>query len=313
MVLSSPGLPNKPILIAGASGLIGQALVRRLGDAEIVGWRRSDGDLREMEAARRMLAKAPFGVVFLLSATQGGVADNVARPVAFLEDNALIAINVLRACAEAGVKRVVYAGSTAVYPASAPQPYREEQIGAGSLDATHASYALAKLVGIRLCDAYSASDEHCFTPAILTNIYGRGGSFDPTQATVVAAMARKAVEARRTGERAMSVWGTGNATRDLLYADDAADALIRIAAQTDLEGAINVSSGVEVSIRDIAEAAAKAAGFEGQLAFDTSKPEGVARRVSDASRLGALGFRPRISLAEGMAAMVADFEQRFPD
>jgi GDP-L-fucose synthase len=305
---------TRAVLVAGAAGLIGGTLMRALQPlaARVSGWSTADGDLREPEAARRMIDAAKPDVVFLMAARQGGVAENLAHPVAFLEDNVLIGVNVIRAAAGFGVARLVHAGTTAVYSPQASMPYQEADAGVGPLDPTHASYALAKLVATRLCDAYSLAEGRAFTSALLTNVYGPGGSFAADRATVAAGLVARAIEAKRKGLDELVIWGSGRALRDLMHVDDAAGALIRIAERADAPTPVNVCSGREASVREIAIAAAAAAGFTGRLKFDASRPEGVLRRVADPARLFALGFQPRVALKEGLASLVADYLARFP-
>jgi GDP-L-fucose synthase len=305
---------GRTVLVAGASGLIGRALMRALQPlaARVSGWSTADGDLREPEAARRMIDAVKPDVLFLIAGRQGGVAYNLAHPVAFLEDNALIGVNVIRAAARGGVSRLVHAGTTAVYSPQAVMPYREADAGAGPFDPTHESYALAKLVATRLCSAYSQADGRAFTSALLTNVYGPGGSFATDRSTVAAGLVSRAVEAKRNGLDELVIWGSGRALRDLMHVDDVTRALICIAEHADAPTPLNVCSGLESSIREIALTAVAAAGFKGRLSFDASRPEGVLRRVADPVRLFALGFRPRVDLKTGLGSLVADYLARFP-
>ncbi|MGD9982087.1 MAG: NAD-dependent epimerase/dehydratase family protein [Hyphomonadaceae bacterium] len=303
-------LAKSRVMIAGAGGAVGSALMRLLhGQTRTLrGWRQADGDLREETAARAALIEQKYDVVFLLAATQGGIADNIARPRAFLEDNARIAFNVIGAAAECDVSRLVFAGSTVLYSPDAPQPYREQDLAKGALDATHEGYALAKLLGMRLCAYYASERGLHYTTAVLGNVIGPGCTFEPPRAGVAASLIKRAVDARRAGASALSVWGTGRATRDLLPAADAAAALALIAERQASPAPINVASGVDRPMVDIAKAAAAAAGFEGAIAFDASKPEGALSRSVDIAQLRALGFSPQVQLADAFAELAAIYE-----
>lgn len=301
---------DRSVLVAGSGGLIGAALMRALDGrcARLAGWRRSDGDLREAEAAAAMFARGPFDVVFVMAATQGGVADHHARPVAFAGDNARIALNVIDGAARAGVPRLVYAASGALYPDSAAEPYGEEALASGPIDPAHRPYAAAKLLGVRLCEAYAAERGLAYAPAIVNNTYGPGGTFDPARSTLVHGMIARAEATRAAGGDTLSVWGTGRARRDVLYTDDAAAALLLI-AETGAAEPVNVASGVNRPVGEIAGSVARAVGLA-RVAFDASKPEGALSRAVDVSRLAALGFAPRVTLEEGLARTLAAFRGR---
>lgn len=296
---------NKSVLIAGGGGLVGGALVRALSGrcARLQAWRREDGDLREPQAARAMLALGPFDVVFVLAATQGGLADHLARPLAYVRDNAAIALNCIGAAADAGIARLVFAASSALYPDDAEGPFSESQLAIGRIDSAHRPYASAKLLGVRLCEAAASELGLCYVPAILGNIYGPGGRFDPQRATFVHALIARALAARRAGEFLLDVWGSGRARRDVLHVEDAAAALMAIAQAGDPHP-INVASGLNPSVADIAALIAGLAGLEG-VRFDASKPEGALSRAMDISRLRALGFAPKVALEDGIARTFA--------
>jgi GDP-L-fucose synthase len=219
-------LAEARVLVAGAGGVVGAALMRRLNGAVrfLRGWRTKDGDLREESVAQAALAEHDYDVVFLLAATQGGIADNIARRRAFLEDNARITLNVVRAAADRGVPRLIFAGSAILYAPDAAQPYQEAQVGQAEFDQTHQGYALAKLMGLRLCSHYTAERKLAYTTAVLGSVFGPGCSFDPARANVAPSLIKRAIDARRANAPTLSVWGTGNATRDLLAADDPAEA-----------------------------------------------------------------------------------------
>ncbi len=292
---------SKTVLVAGAGGLIGAALMRLLDGRtrHLKGWRRRNGDLRNPGIAREAISGGAYDVIFLMAATQGGIIDHLARPVAYLRDNAEIGLSVIGAAGEAGVPHLVYAASGALYPADAGEALSEDRIASGPIDPAHRPYAAAKLMGVRLCEAYAAERGFAYAPAIINNTYGPGGSFDPSRSTLIHGMIARAEQARAAGGRRLVVWGTGKAHRDVLYGDDAARALILV-AQSAKAAPVNVASGVNRSVREIAEVIAAAAGLDG-LEFDPTKPEGALSRPVEISRLSALGFAPSVTLADGIA------------
>lgn len=289
------------VLVAGSGGLIGAALLRALEGrcGALVGWRMRDGDLRDRRASEAMFDRGPFDLVFLMAATQGGIADHKARPAAYASDNARIALNVIDEAARRGAPRLVYAASGALYPDGATRPLTEDMIASGPIEASHRPYAAAKLLGVRLCEAHAAERGHAYASAIINNTYGPGGTFDPQRSTLIHGMITRAVESRRAGGRRLSVWGTGRAKRDVLYVDDAATALLHVAA-ANTSGAFNIASGVNRPVGDIAAVIARAAGLDG-VDFDPSRPEGALSRAIDISRIASLGFTPRIDLETGVA------------
>jgi GDP-L-fucose synthase len=301
---------EKSVLVAGAGGLIGAALMRALEGrcARLVGWRRADGDLTDAGEARRAIAAGPYDVVFLMAATQGGVADHLARPLAYVRENAALALNVIGACADSGVRQLVYAASTALYPDQAAGVLTEDLLASGPIEASHQPYAAAKLLGLRLCQACTAERGLCYTPAILTNVYGPGGSFDPQRSTLIHALIARAVAAHAAGEDTLRVWGSGRAVRDVLFGDDAAQALLRVAASQDPRP-ITIASGENHTVAAIAGLVAAAIGLEG-IAFDPAQPEGALGRTLDVSRLRALGFAPLVSLADGIHRTLAAYRNR---
>jgi GDP-L-fucose synthase len=254
------------------------------------------------------LCERRYDEVYLIAATQGGVADNAARPLAYLEDNLRIAASVIRAAADAGVPRLIFAASVLLYGDAAVPPFKEEDLCKGAYPSEQSGYAFAKEAGVRLCEAYARERGLRYSAAILTNMFGAGSTFDPMRATLAPSLIRRAVEARLSGASELVVWGTGRASRDILPATVAADALIHVARTQKDTRPINVAAGHEYTVREIAAAAARAARFNGAIVFDPSKPEGVLSRPVDISRLRALGFEPKFDLNEEMLALAQRYE-----
>ena len=298
------------IFVAGAGTFLGDALLgalhtrgfeRLVGDAD-------EPDLRDAASVDAFFAHEAPRYVFLAAGRSGGIAANQHEPADLMLDNLLVQTHVLRAAHRTGVRKLVYLASACIYPRECEQPMRPEQIGSGPLEPTSEAYAMAKLGGLVLCRAYARQHGARFVSAIPANPFGPGDDFDPERAHVVGALVRRMVEARRRRDPEVVVWGSGRARRDFLYADDLADACILLMERYEGEAPINVSAGVDLSIGELAERIKKAAGFEGRLVFDPSRPDGAPRKLLDAGSLRALGFRPRTSLDEALAATVRGFE-----
>ncbi len=307
--------PIETAWVASGSGGLGSSLSRALHDrgVKVFAPSRRELDLCDLARVAAYVSDIRPDVVFLTAAATGGVQANLATPLPFLEDNIQIQIAVMRGAAAAGCRRLVFAGSTAVYSDSAPQPYREEDAARG-VDASseHALYGLAKYVGMQQCAAYSRTRGCRYVTALLTNLYGANGRIDPTRSNVLTGVMRRAIEARRVGAEDLVVWGDGEQRRDFLHYDDAAEAMILIAERSDAVDAINVGSGSSVSIRDAAKLIRGVVGFQGTLLFDETKPVGVLSRDLNVSRLASLGFAPRTSLKAGLATLRDDLERRIP-
>ena len=268
---------------------------------------REDADLtRQEEVERWMNANRPQ-VVFLAAAKVGGIQANNSYPAQFLYENLMIEANIIHAAFKAGVEKLVFLGSTCIYPKLAPQPIPEEALLTGPLEPTNEWYAIAKIAGIKLCQAYRKQYGCDFIAAQPTNLYGPGDNYDLETSHVLPALLRKAHEAKVSGAKALTVWGSGNPLREFLHVDDLADAVVFLAKHYSGEGHINVGSGEEVSIRELAETICKVVGFDGALEFDASKPDGTPRKLSDVSKLKSLGWNIAQGLEDGLQDTYARF------
>jgi len=291
------------VFVAGHRGLVGSALVRRLERerlAEIVTRSRSELDLRDAPAVDRFFASAKPDYVFLAAARVGGIHANNTQPADFIRDNLQIQTNVIDAAYRFGVKKLVFLGSSCIYPKFAPQPMKEEYLLTGSLEPTNEWYAIAKIAGLKMCQAYRRQYGFNAISVMPTNLYGPGDNFDLRTSHVLPALIRKCHEARERGDREVVVWGTGAPRREFLHVDDLADALVFLIRRYDDELPINVGWGEDISIGELAHLIAGITGFRGNIRFDTSMPDGTPRKLLDISRLAALGWRPQISLSTGV-------------
>jgi GDP-L-fucose synthase len=296
-------LSGKRIWVAGHRGMVGAALVRRLradGHDVITAGRDAVDLVRQAEVERWFAANRP-DVVIVAAARVGGIAANAARPVDFLHDNLMIEANIMRAAADAGVAKLMFLGSSCIYPRMAPQPMAESALLTGPLEDTNQWYAVAKIAGIKLAQAYRQQLGLDFISAMPTNLYGPGDNYDLESSHVIPALLRKAIEARDSGAATMTVWGSGTPLREFMHVDDLADALVFLLQNYSEFEHINVGTGQEVTIAEVARTIADTVGFTGSLAFDTSRPDGTPRKLMDSSRLLALGWAPRIGLREGLA------------
>jgi GDP-L-fucose synthase len=291
------------VYVAGHGGLVGSAITRRLGDAgfsRILGATRDQLDLRDQAAVSYWFRANRPDYVFLVAGTVGGIMANSTRPAEFIYDNLMIHATVVEASRLHGVKRLLYLGSSCVYPRECPQPIQERYLLSGPLEPTNEPYAIAKISGIRLCQAYRRQYGSDFISAMPTNLYGPGDNFDPTGSHVVPALMRKFHEARVSGAGTVLVWGSGTPMRELLHVDDLSDACCFLMEHYDGDEHINVGTGEDLSIRELAECIRDIVAPGVTIAFDTSKPDGAPRKVLDVSRLHTLGWRHRISLREGL-------------
>jgi GDP-L-fucose synthase len=305
-------LAGKRIWVAGHRGMVGSALVRRLEreGGEIVTVDRQKVDLRREEQVRAWMAEAKPQAVFLAAAKVGGILANDTRPAEFLYDNIAMEANVIDAAYRTGVEKVLFLGSSCIYPKFAPQPIVEEALLTGPLEPTNESYAIAKIAGIKLAEAYRRQYGCDFISAMPTNLYGPGDNFDLASSHVLPALIRKAHEAKLAGAPEMVVWGTGTARREFLHVDDCADALVLLMKAYSADRHINVGSGGDVTILELAQKVIAAVGYSGRLVHDLSKPDGTPRKLMSADRLRALGWTPSIGLDEGIASTYRWFLDR---
>ena len=296
-------LAGKRVWVAGHAGMVGQALVRRLASekCEILTASHSELDLCDQAATRAWLARMRPDAVFVAAAKVGGILANDSWPADFLFDNLTIAANVIDGARRVGAGKLLFLGSSCIYPREARQPLSEEALLTGPLEPTNQWYAIAKIAGIKLCQAYRRQYGCDFISAMPTNLYGPGDNFDLASGHVIPALIHKADDARRRSESHLEVWGTGTPRREFLYVDDCADACVHLMQHYSGESHINVGCGTDVTISELARLVCAAVGFEGELIFDTSKPDGTPRKLLDVSRLFALGWKPRVSLEEGLA------------
>jgi GDP-L-fucose synthase len=293
----------RSVYVAGHKGLVGSALVRHLqknGYRNILVRTRQELDLRQSDDVRHFFSQAKPEAVVIAAAKVGGIKANSDYPVEFLLENLQIQNNLIAASFEFGVKKLLFLGSSCVYPKLAAQPIREESLLAGPLEPTNEPYAIAKIAGIKLCQAYAQQYGMNFICAMPTNIYGPGDNFDLEKSHVLAALIRKVHEAKLRNQREVTIWGTGTPRREFLHADDLADALLFLLENYDSSEIINVGCGEDQTIRELVEIVARVIGFKIDLVFDTTKPDGTPRKLLDTSRLQAMGWKSRISLNDGI-------------
>ena len=297
--------PNRRIWVAGHRGMVGSAILRRLAreDVEVLTVGRDELDLREQGAVHSWVAKAKPDVIILAAAKVGGILANDSYPADFLYENLIIEANIMHAAHEAGVQRLVFLGSSCIYPKFAPQPIKEEALLTGALEPTNEWYAIAKIAGIKLCQAYRKQFGRRYISVMPCNLYGQNDNFDLATSHVLPALIRKFHEAKESGAREVVVWGTGTPLREFLYVDDLADAVVFLTDHYDGDEPINCGAGSDVTIRQLAETIGRVVGFEGTLVFDAGKPDGTPRKLMDSSRLAALGWRPKTNLEDGIAAV----------
>lgn len=293
--------------VAGHRGLVGSAILRKLaalGFTNVLTRDRRELDLTDRDSVRRFLAAHRPEFVFLCAARVGGIAANIAEPVPFLLDNLAIQNNVLEACAAFGVTKTMFLGSSCVYPRQAPQPIRESSFMTGPLEPTNESYAVAKIAGIRLAAALHAQYGLRIVCPMPCNVYGPNDHFEFERSHVVSALVRRFVEAADAGAAEVVLWGTGSARREFMHADDLADACLFLMERHDSPELINVGTGVDQTIRELAELIAAAVGYRGRMSWDASRPDGMPRKLLDVSRINALGWRSRIDLASGLPGVI---------
>ena len=302
------------IYVAGHNGLVGTALLRRLrkaGFTNLVTVARDQLDLRDQAAVDRWFAAHRPEYVFLVAGTVGGILANSTRPAEFIYDNMMIHATVVHAAHCHGVKRLLYLGSSCIYPREAPQPIRERDLLTGPLEPTNEPYAVAKIAGIKLCQAYRKQYGCDFISAMPTNLYGPNDNFDLESSHVLPALIRRFHEAEAEGRKQVTVWGTGSPKREFLHVDDLADACLFLMRRYDEEEHVNVGTGVDLTIRELAETVREIVAPGVELVFDTNKPDGAPRKLLDVSRLHQLGWRHTIDLREGIEQTYAWFESNY--
>lgn len=295
-------LAGKRVWVAGHRGMVGRALMARLAreDCELVTVERGTLDLRrQTETEAWLMATRPQAVV-LAAARVGGILANETRPAEFLYDNLAIESNVIHGAWRAGVEKLLFLGSSCIYPKLAAQPIAEEALLTGPLEPTNEAYAVAKITGLKLCQAYRAQYGADFVSAQPTNLYGPGDSFDLESSHVIPALIAKAHAAKLAGASHLTVWGSGAPRREFLYVEDLADGLVHLLTRYSGPLPINLGSGTEVTIRELAGAVARTVGFAGELAFDGAKPDGTPRKLLDVARMQALGWRAETDLEAGL-------------
>ena len=300
------------IYVAGHRGLVGSAICRQLrqqGYQELLLRTRNELDLTDAAAVNQFFDRERPAYVFLAAAKVGGILANDLYPADFIRDNLIIQTNVIDACYRFGVDRLLFLGSSCIYPKLCPQPIKEEYLLTGPLEPTNRPYALAKIAGIEMCWSYNRQYKTRYLGAMPSNLYGPGDNFDPQKSHVLPALIRKVSQAKAQGQKQITVWGTGTPRRELLFSEDLANACVFLMNLDDtiysqlLEGVplINIGTGKDVTIRELAEHVCAALGFDGELVFDTTKPDGTPQKLLDVTRIHQLGWQPRTTLVEGIS------------
>lgn len=309
------GLRGKRVWVAGHRGTVGSALLRRLAEEDciLLTVERKDLDLTRQTHVEEWIKETRPQAVFLAAAKVGGIVANDSAPVQFLYDNLAIALNVIHAAAAVHVEKLLFLGSSCIYPKFAPQPISEDALLTGPLEPTNEWYAVAKIAGLKLCQAYRRQLGCDFISAMPTNLYGPGDNFDLTTSHVIPALMRKAHEAKVSGASEMIVWGSGTPRREFLHVDDAADALVHLMTRYSGETHVNVGFGSDISIVGLANLIGRVVGFTGRIVMDTSKPDGTPRKLLNTDKLASLGWHPTISLEEGLASTYQWFVDHFTE
>lgn len=305
------GLAGKRVWVAGHRGLVGGALIRRLTaeTCEILTATHDEVDLRRQAETEAWIAARRPDVVIVAAATVGGIHANDTRPAEFIYDNLAIETNVIHGAWRAGAEKILMLGSACIYPRLASQPMVEEALLTGPLEPTNQWYAIAKIAGLMMCEAYRRQYGFDAISAQPINVYGPGDNFDLESSHVVPALMAKAHRAKVAGEKTLTVWGSGRPRREFMYADDLADALVFLLKHYSGPVPLNIGTGEELTIRELAETVAAAVGFKGELVFDSTKPDGMPRKLLDVGKLEALGWKSKTSLREGLAETYAWYEK----
>jgi len=303
------GLRGRRVWVAGHRGMVGSAVVRRLASegCELQTVTRREIDLRRQAETEDWLHETHPEVVIIAAATVGGIHANRTRPADFVYDNVMIALNIIHAAAEAGVRKLLFLGSSCIYPKASPQPMMEEYLLSGSLEPTNECYAIAKLAGMLAARAYRVQHGMDCITAMPTSLYGPGDNFDLQQGHVIPSLIRKLHEAKLRSAGSVEIWGTGRPRREFLHVDDLADALVHLITHYSGDGPINIGCGDDLSIAELAGMLADIVGYEGELIYNTSMPDGTPRKLLDTSRMTALGWQPKIRLRAGLVDAYASY------
>ena len=295
---------DETIFVAGHRGMVGSAIHRRLlkdGFTRVIGRTRSELDLLDRRSVREFFEQERPSIVIDAAAKVGGILANNEQPVEFLLQNLTIQNNLIEAAADTGTRKLLFLGSSCIYPKMAPQPISEDSLLTGPLEPTNDAYAIAKIAGIKLCQSYARQYGKNFISAMPTNLYGPHDNYDLRNSHVLPALIRKVHEAKQAGTKSIAVWGSGNPRREFLHTDDLADACVFLLEHYDQPDLINVGCGEDVTIRELAETVCDVLGFEGTLEFDPTKPDGTPRKLLDIQKIKSLGWSPKIPLREGIA------------
>ncbi|MDP3620167.1 MAG: GDP-L-fucose synthase [Ramlibacter sp.] len=312
------------IYVAGHRGMVGSAIVRALqnqGRTRFVMRTHAEMDLTDQRAVMEFFAQEKPDEVYMAAARVGGIHANNTYPAEFIYSNLMVQANVIHSAYTNGVRKLLFLGSSCIYPKLAPQPMPEEALLTGALEPTNEPYAVAKIAGIKLCESYNRQYGTDYRSVMPTNLYGPGDNYHPENSHVVPALIRRFDTAKKQGDATVTIWGTGRAMREFLYVDDMAAASLHVmnldkltyaASTRPMQGHINVGSGTDVTIAELARQIRDVVGYEGEILFDTSKPDGSPRKLLDSSMLSSLGWKPGVSLAEGLSRAYADYASRTP-
>jgi GDP-L-fucose synthase len=312
-------MTDETIYVAGHNGMAGAAIVRvlsRRAGARIITRARAELELTQQEAVREFFQSERPASVVLAAARVGGIHANNTYPADFIYENLIVQANVIHEAFRAGVRKLLFLGSSCIYPRMAPQPIREDSLLTGTLEPTNEPYAVAKIAGIKMCESYNRQHGTDYRSVMPTNLYGPGDNYHPENSHVIPGLIRRFHDAKVSGAGTVVIWGTGLARREFLYVDDMAEACVHVmglakevydANTRPMQSLINVGSGEDITIAELAARVAKVVGFTGRIECDASRPEGVPRKLLDVSRLKALGWRPRVGLDEGLALAYRDF------
>jgi GDP-L-fucose synthase len=298
-------LTGKRVWVAGHRGMVGSAIVRRLASegCEVLTASRQDADLRNQAETTAWIEKAKPDAIFLAAAKVGGILANDTYPADFLYDNLMIEANIINGAHKVGVEKLMFLGSSCIYPKFAPQPITEDALLTGLLEPTNEWYAIAKIAGIKLCDAFRRQHGSDYISGMPTNLYGPGDNFDLNSSHVMPALIRKAHEAKLSGAPSITIWGTGTPRREFLHVDDCADACVHLMKTHSAPGHVNIGSGEDVTILELTQMVCDAVGYKGTIEHDLTKPDGTPRKLMSADKLRGMGWRPSIELKDGISAV----------